>query len=125
MATQTPSAIGKRIADLPLVPWPLPNEWVIEGNPEASGGVLSKSEDSRILRGAWRCTPGRFRYHYTYDETLVVVSGRATVSTESGEVVALAAGDIAFFARGQWCTWDVQETVLKGFHADSPDPLPY
>jgi uncharacterized cupin superfamily protein len=125
MTTQAHATPTTHIVDTPLDSWPLPAESVIEGNPVAEGAVLSKSDDSRVVRGVWQCTPGRFRWTYTYDETLVVVVGRATVQLENGEAVSLRAGDMAFFDRGQVSTWTIHETLRKGFHADSPDPLPF
>jgi uncharacterized cupin superfamily protein len=113
------------IADAQLQSWPLPAEWVEEGSPEASGMVLSKSPDSRIVRGVWECTPGRFRWNFTYDETVVVIKGQATVELESGEKVSLSPGVMAFFGRGQWSTWTIHEQFRKAFHADSPEPLPF
>src|SRR5215469_9398578 len=95
------------IADAELQSWPLPAEWLEQGNPDASGAVLSKTDDSRIVRGVWECTPGRFRWNFTYDETLVVVQGSATVQLESGEDVSFGAGDMVFFARGQSSIWTV------------------
>jgi uncharacterized cupin superfamily protein len=114
-----------RIGDAELVSWPLPAEWVEQGSPQASGAVLSKSDDSRIVRGVWACTPGRFRWMYSYDETIVVVQGRATVLMDSGVEVSLSPGVMAFFARGQGSTWTIHENLRKAFHADSPDPLPF
>lgn len=124
-ATYTEAASHTHIADAELTAWPLPPEWVIEGAPDASGTVLSRSPDSRIIRGIWRCTPGRFSWQFSYDETLVVLEGRATIEFDTGETVNVGAGDMAFFGRGHGSTWTVHETVLKGFHADSPDPLPF
>jgi hypothetical protein len=108
-----------------LASWPLPGDWIVAGKPETAGMVLSKSDDSRIVRGVWTCTPGQFRWHFTYDETMVVLSGRATVEIDGGGRVELGPGDLAFFERGQWSTWTVHETLRKAFHADSPDALPF
>jgi uncharacterized cupin superfamily protein len=124
-ATYTDVADRVHIADAELASWPLPAEWVLEGSPDASGCVLSRSPDSRIIRGVWRCTPGRFSWQFSYDETLVVVEGRATIELDTGETVEIGPGDMAFFGRGHASTWTVHQTILKGFHADSPDPLPF
>jgi hypothetical protein len=78
-----------------------------------------------VVRGVWECTPGRFRWNFTYDETVIVVKGRATVELESGETISLNPGDMAFFERGQWSTWTIHEPFRKAFHADSPEPLPF
>jgi uncharacterized cupin superfamily protein len=113
------------IADAGLQPWPLPAEWITQGQPDASGMVLAKSDDSRVVRGIWDCTPGQFRWNFTYDETLVVIKGRATVELASAETVVLNPGDMAFFRRGQSSTWTIHESLRKAFHADSPEPLPF
>ncbi|MDX6619918.1 MAG: uncharacterized protein QOK36_2304 [Gaiellales bacterium] len=125
MSTYTAPSASVPITDAQLASWPLPNDWVLEGNPEPRGVVLSRSDDSRIIRGIWECTPGRFTWTFSYDETLVVESGRATVELDTGETVELAPGVMAFFGRGHESTWTVHETLRKGFHADSPDPLPF
>jgi uncharacterized protein len=124
-AKESPHTAIVRVMDAELSPWPLPTEWVERGSPQASGAVLSKSADSRIVRGVWACTPGTFRWTYTYDETVVVVQGTATVVMDNGNQVALHPGDMAFFARGQGSTWTVHENFRKAFHADSPEPLPF
>src|SRR3989304_3548171 len=103
------------IADAHLQFWPLPVDWVEQGNPTASGVVLSKSDDSRVVRGVWECTPGKFRWNFTYDETVIVVKGRATVELESGETISLNPGDRPFFGRGQWSTWPIIEPLRRAF----------
>ena len=45
-------------------------------------------------------------------------------SSNRRQTVELAPGVMAFFGRGR-PTWTVHETLRKGFHADSPDPLPF
>ena len=105
--------------------WPLPKEILLSGEPQASGTVLSKSADARVVRGLWDCTPGSFRWNWSYDETIVVVSGRATVVLDDGRRVELNPGDMAFFERGQGSVWTIHAPFRKGFHADSPEPLPY
>lgn len=125
MSTYVVPSARTKIADTELVSWPLPAEWILDGMPDARGVVLSRSDDSRIIRGVWECTPGRFKWLFSYDETLVVVSGRATVDLDTGEQVELEPGAMAFFGRGHESTWTVHETLRKGFHADSPDPLPF
>lgn len=108
-----------------LQSWPLPASLVLSGQPQASGLVLSKSADARQVSGVWSSTPGRFRWNWDYDETVFVLSGRATVELEDGRRVELVPGDMAFFARGDRSVWTIHETLRKGFHADSPEPLPF
>ena len=125
MSTYVEPAASTRIAATELVGWPLPADWILDGAPDARGFVLSRSDDSRIIRGVWECTPGRFKWLFSYDETLVVVSGRASIELDTGEQVDLEPGSMAFFGRGHESTWTVHETLRKGFHADSPEPLPF
>ena len=125
MSTYAEPAAHTRVAEATLASWPLPQESIVEGSPDASGAVLSRSDDSRIVRGVWECTPGKFTWTFSYDETLVVISGSATVELDTGERVDLGPGVMAFFGRGHQATWTVHETLRKGFHADSPQPLPF
>jgi uncharacterized cupin superfamily protein len=124
-ATYTEPTSSVPVADAKLAPWPLPADWIHDGAPEAEGTVLSRSADSRIIRGVWQCTPGRFSWEFSYDETLVVLSGSATVELDTGETVHLEPGVMAFFGRGHSSTWTIESTLRKAFHADSPEPLPF
>jgi len=120
-----PAAADLRIPAANLDAWPLPESAITHGRPEASGTVLSKSDDARIVRGVWACTPGQFRWNWSYDETVVVVSGRATVSLSDGRRVELEPGSMAYFERGLESVWTIHEPFRKGFHALSPEPLPF
>jgi uncharacterized cupin superfamily protein len=125
MATYTEPHAETEISSAELTSWPLPAEWVRSGDPAPAGAVLSRSDDSRIIRGVWQCTPGTFKWIFSYDETLVVVEGRASVELDTGDTIELEPGVLAFFGRGHEATWTVHETLRKAFHADSPEPLPF
>lgn len=121
----TPFGDKVHITNAKLDSWPLPAELILTGKPTASGSVLSKSADGCKVRGIWDCSPGSFRWDWNYDETIVVVAGRVTVALDSGRKVELAPGDLAYFERGQGSVWTIHEHFRKGFHADSPEPLPF
>jgi uncharacterized cupin superfamily protein len=104
------------VAKAVLEAWPLADELVIEGLPQASGCVLSQSGDGRFMRGIWACTPGMFRWQWTVDETVTVVSGRATVAMGDGRRIELKPGDMAFFEAGQDSVWTIHEPFRKSFH---------
>jgi uncharacterized cupin superfamily protein len=108
-----------------LASWPLPADAITQGEPRAAGVVLHKSDDVRIVNGIWACSPGQFRWNWSYDETVVVVEGRATVTTGDGRRVELEPGSMAFFERGTESLWTIHEPFRKGFHALSPEPLPF
>ena len=109
--------------DCPLDPWPIPPDWVLEGVPRASGAVLWQSEDKRVLNGIWECTPGKFTWDYTWDETAYVFEGRLTITGEDGHTLSLGAGDLGFVESGTRLTWEIKETVRKAFHVRSDTPV--
>ena len=61
----------------------------------------------------WECTAGRFDWHYSEDETVVVISGEVFISTEKGEERRLGQGDMGFFPAGSSCIWRVNDRVKK------------
>ena len=106
-----------------LDPWPIPEEWVQEGNPQASGAVLWQSDDVRVMNGVWQCTPGKFTWDYTWDETASISQGRFTITDQDGRIVSLGAGDLLFVEAGTKAVWEVVETVRKAFHVRSDTPI--
>lgn len=120
-----PAVHDLRIREAALDSWPLSKESITQGQPKASGKVLSKSDDARVVAGIWACSPGQFRWSWSYDETVVVVDGRATVTLGDGREVQLVPGSLAYFERGLDSVWTIHEPFRKGFHALSPEPLPF
>ncbi len=59
----------------------------------------------------WQKEVSRFPWEYTESEQCLIVSGKATVTTENGETVRFAAGDFVEFPLGLKCTW--QKTELS------------
>lgn len=108
------------VPDAELQSWPLAPELIISGEPEASGAVLSQSEDGRSMRGIWACTPGSFRWDWTVDEFVTVVCGRASVVLSDGRVLQLKAGDTAFFEAGLSSFWTIHTMFRKSFSTQPP-----
>jgi len=100
-------------AEIDLPPAPIHPDWIIEGTPQAYAKDLTRSADGTSTIVAWRCTPGRFNWHYAVDETLHVISGEAFVTDEKGEVHRLGPGDMAFFPAGSHSRWHVTQEVRK------------
>jgi uncharacterized protein len=100
-------------ADVELAPAPIPGHWILEGNPQAHSTRLAASADRTSTVMAWSCTPGRFTWHYTVDETVHIISGEVFVTDENGEVHRLGPGDMAFFPAGSVSTWQVTQPVRK------------
>jgi uncharacterized protein len=110
------------VLDTPLEPWTFEKGQVLEGELKSSGIILWRSSDGTLANGVWECTPGKFRWIHV-DETVSVVAGRVTVTSESGESVDLGPGDLAFFPEGLRSVWHVHETVRKAFHLHSAKAL--
>jgi uncharacterized cupin superfamily protein len=124
MSTVAAGPLKASVAEASLDPFPVPAEWVIEGEPEGSAVILWKSADNKNCMGIWECTPGLFDWTHT-DETATITKGRVTVSLEDGRTLELSAGDVVFFPDGTTSRWHVHETVRKAFHLHAAGGLPF
>jgi hypothetical protein len=100
-------------ADIDLPDDPIPPHWVIEGSPHVRSKRVAESRDGTSSVMVWSCTAGRFKWYYTVEETLHIISGEVFVTNEKGEVRRLGPGDMAFFPAGSRSSWHVPERVLK------------
>jgi hypothetical protein len=100
-------------ASTDLEPAPIAPDWILAGTPEARSKLLAQSRDRRSSIVVWECTAGRFNWHYSEDETVVVISGEVFITTEKGEERRLGQGDMGFFPAGSSCTWRVNNRVKK------------
>jgi uncharacterized cupin superfamily protein len=96
-----------------LEPAPISPDWILVGTPEARSKLLAKSNDRTSSIVVWECTAGRFDWHYSEDETVVIISGEVFITTEKGEERRLGQGDMGFFPAGSSCTWRVNDRVKK------------
>lgn len=117
MSTQATTAGIQRqsVTAAQLDPWPIPAEQIVEGEPQASGAILWKSDDGTLANGIWECTPGTFNWVHA-NETLCLVTGHVTVTPEGGEPFEIAPGDVVFFPEGTRTRWNVTERLRKAFH---------
>jgi uncharacterized cupin superfamily protein len=92
---------------------PILPSWVLTGAPVSRTKNVVRSHDWTENLVVWECSAGRFQWHYSQDETAVVVSGEAFITNEKGEERRLGPGDVAFFPAGASCTWRVPECVRK------------
>ena len=125
MGTETKN-LAIRIHDpvtIPLEPTPIEPNDIISGEAGGSSVVLYQSADGRAMNGIWRVTPGSFRWNYTCDETIYLLSGRGRITAEGGEPVEFRAGQLLSFPKGLRATWEVFETVRKIFVLSSEEPL--
>jgi len=100
-------------ADVDLDPAPIPADWIIEGNPQARSKRLAASADGTSTVMAWSCTAGRFKWHYTVDETIHLISGEVFVTDEKDNVRRVGPGEMVFFPAGSVSTWYIPDHVRK------------
>jgi uncharacterized protein len=100
-------------ATVALDPAPITPDWIVEGKPQARAKELARSEDGTSVVVAWSCTAGRFRWHYSVDETVHVISGEVWITNEDDVERRLGPGDMAFFPAGSTSLWRVPAEVRK------------
>jgi uncharacterized cupin superfamily protein len=96
-----------------LDPAPISPDWILAGTPQARSKLLAKSHDRTSSIMVWECTAGRFNWHYSEDETVVIISGEVFITIEKGEETRLGQGDVGFFPAGSSCTWRINDRVKK------------
>jgi uncharacterized protein len=108
-----------------LAPAPIPPDWILAGKPEARNKTVAVTQDHTSWIMIWECTAGRYEWHFSQDETLIVVTGEMFVTTKSGEEKRLGLGDVAFFPAGSSCTARIDDYVKKiaVLRMDLPLPL--
>ena len=99
----------------PMPIYPIPGEWIIEGEPDSRGRILLESADGQLSCGQWRCTPSKFRWEYRFDEFIWLKEGEVTISIEGGTTMSLRAGDTAHFSSGTVAVWHIIRPVHKVF----------
>ncbi|MFE1173787.1 cupin domain-containing protein [Streptomyces sp. NPDC058773] len=103
------------IADDELEPEPLDPSQIVSGEPVVTGKVLWEAPDRRQIRGIWQITPGVVT-DTEANELFVVVSGRATIEVEGGQVLEVGPGDACILREGDRTRWTVHETLRKAYH---------
>ena len=111
--TEYRSIIVATAATVELEPEPIPSDWILSGSPEARCKKLVRSRDWTSHLVVWDCTPGSFKWNYSMDETIVIISGEAFMINDRGEERRFGPGDLAFFQAGSSCSWRVTQTLRK------------
>ncbi len=87
----------------------------IEGLSKTAGRMIHRGSHNESECGIWTCTPGSWDCHVTSDEFCYFISGTATYTHESGEVIEVGPDVVAFFAEGWRGTCVVHTTVRKAY----------
>lgn len=96
-----------------LVPSPIPQAWILEGNPTARSKRLAVSTDQLATTWMWDCTAGRFNWFYDDDEVVHLLEGSVIIEDAAGVQKHLQAGDTFLFPAGSWYQWTVPNYVRR------------
>jgi uncharacterized protein len=83
----------------------------ITGNSKSDGVLLHKGVNGQPEVGLWQCTPGTWPLDIPRDELCHFVSGRATYTHESGDVIEVVAGTVVLFPAAWKGICTVHETM--------------
>jgi len=93
-----------------LTDWGLQPD-MIEGQSRSSGVLLWKSADGKSESGFWVCTPGTWRLSLPSDELCHFIAGRATYTSDEGEIIEVTPGTVVHFLEGWSGQCVVHETL--------------
>ena len=96
-----------------LTPRPIEPSWIIEGQPDATWCVLSKSADGLASTMVWHCTAGKFNWYYDFDETILILEGGIVLESDTMPPTRYGPGDVIFFKDGAHARWHIESHVKK------------
>lgn len=102
--------IHDAVAFADLTDWGAQPNSTIPGS-HSSGRLLFKGPDNRPETGIWVCTPGAWSLSIPRDEFCHFVAGRATYTSDDGEVIEVTAGTCVSFPAGWTGNCTVHETI--------------
>ncbi len=83
---------------------------MLEGASRSSGKLLWKDGQGAEC-GVWDCTPGRWRLALPADELCHFVTGNATYTSDTGEIINVSAGTVVHFKKGWIGECHVHDTI--------------
>ena len=123
-AQERVTTVCKRAHDLEMRDAPIEPDWILEGNPVARAAEHVRSADDSSFSALWDCTAGTFRWHFNWDETVIILEGEVHITDEDGNAYTLRAGDMGYFAARSWATWRIDNYVKKAAFIRRPFPSP-
>lgn len=106
--------VFKPIDSIELTADPIEPTWVLSGTPQARSGCHSTNTDHWAATHVWDCSAGRFRWHYAWEETVLILEGEVHVTADAGGgTQVLVAGSLGYFPAGTWWVWEVPQYVRK------------
>ena len=114
--------VAARPEEVELKSKPINPEWILSGTPQARAGTHSANVDGWAETAHWDCTAGRFRWHFGWEETVMILEGEVRVTDAAGKETVLRVGDVAYFPADSWFTWQVDKYVRKIAFCRKPVP---
>ncbi len=108
-----------------LKPAPIPDAWVIAGQPAARAAELGRSPDGTCTAAHWDCTAGTFHWFFFNEEIVHILDGEVLVRNSSGQERLLRQGDVAVLPANEWMVWRVDRYVRKLAYCRFPVPRPF
>tara|TARA_B100000745_G_C19944913_1_gene318799 strand:- start:62 stop:439 length:378 start_codon:yes stop_codon:yes gene_type:complete len=125
MSTSENSIKSTIVRETNLDPWPIGEENILSGDPQAYGSILWQSEDKLLCNGVWSCTIGKFNSKYIWNETFYIVEGTISILVDNAHLKEYTAGDLVFIRNGTYTTWTVINPIRKVFYLESGTPLEF
>ena len=125
MNTFQNSIKSTKVSETNLEPWPIEQEYILSGTPQAYGSILWQSEDKLLCNGVWSCTVGKFNSKYIWNETFYIVEGTISILVDNAYLKEYTAGDLVFIRNGTYTTWTVINPIRKVFYLESGIPLEF
>ncbi len=97
-------------------PAPIEPSWILAGEPVAQYIPISFGQDGYSSLSLWRCTEGRFRWTFSWEESVYIIKGEVEVAAADGRIARLTAGSVALFQAGTTSIWTVTKPIEKMAH---------
>ena len=92
---------------------PIEPSWILAGNPVAEYIPVGAGRDGFSTMTLWRCTEGRFRWTFGWEESVYITEGEVEVRAADGRTARLEPGSVALFQAGTTSIWTVRKPVQK------------
>jgi len=102
---------------------PIEPSWIIEGDPQATSCLVSRSSDGLCSTIVWQCTEGKFDWYYDFEETILILEGSIVLESEGLPSRRYGQGDVIVFKNGAHAKWHVEGHVKKLAYCQKTQPF--
>jgi uncharacterized cupin superfamily protein len=88
--------------------------FIVDGVQAGDYRQVSTSAENALDAGLWRSEPATVDYVFETDEVFLILEGAVEIDLpDTGETVAMSAGDIGYFDAGTRSVWRISEPFKK------------